>query len=177
MTLFGFRAADGAAAVRERATLSTMTLGGLSLSLFGRAAPHAADAWQRNALLADASCVSGKGALHACGSLLSTVDLHAWQGKLAAFLLRGEGELHLCSISDCLGLHLQRPIAGNMTAVTVMLVPPGAGLSLPALTATQRTAHGLVFLIGDDELSRFCDDLALAARHFPVQHGHAMLPV
>lgn len=175
VTLFGFREAASAAGVPARVIPAAVTLGGLSMSLFSRTAPAAADAWQRNALLTDVSCVTERSSLHASGSLVSTIDLQAWKQQLSAFLESEQGQLHLYSSGDCLAVHLQRLIRGDMTAVTVLLVPPGSGLSLHALTTEQAVACSLHYLVCREMLQRFCSDIAAATQEFPVHHGHVSL--
>ncbi|TCI12611.1 hypothetical protein EZM97_04475 [Dyella soli] len=177
VTLFGFRDTEPATGSRDAVAHLVVTLGGFNLSLFGRAAPRAADAWQRNALLADASCVTGMGDMHACGSLLSAVDLLAWHRKLSIYRDERHDELRLGSTGDCLGMHLQRLVSDDCIAVTVVMVAPGSGVSLHALSDAMRAVSTLKFVVSQQTLEHFCNDVALASQRFPVQHGHAVLPI
>lgn len=158
------RAAEQAAAVIE--------LGGLRLALLRRCAPDAADPWDRNALSAEAVCAAQGRELRARGPLMSAVDLEAWRGKLPAFLDGGDAELHLCSVSDCVGLHLQQPVRDDMAAVTVVLVDPLRDSQ--TLHEAWHAGRGLLFLVTRGQLEGFRAQLEQAMRLFPVHYGHTL---
>ncbi|NII72950.1 hypothetical protein FHW84_001519 [Dyella sp. SG562] len=149
----------------------SIELGGLRLRVLRREQPSAADAWCRNQLLVDARCEAQERALHAHGTLLSAVDLQAWCLKLPP-LLEGElTELHLCSVSDRIGLHLQRPVQEDLTAVTVALVDPARDGQ--TLYDTWHAGRGLLFLVTQIQLQEFFAQLERAMHRFPVRYGHA----
>ncbi|WP_266170208.1 hypothetical protein [Dyella subtropica] len=167
------RRRQGSASLSDSAVPITIGLGSLQLTLLHRHAPVASNAWCRNALMADARCVVEQGELHAKGALLSAVDLQAWCGKLPAFLAGCHTELHLCSDGDCVSLYLHRPLRGDMTAVTVVLVDPQAYAVQDRLSAECRERHSLLFLVTHGQLERFGAQVEQAMRGFPVYLGHA----
>lgn len=157
--------------VWTRGASVSIELGGLRLRVLRREKPSADDAWCRNQLLVDARCEAQGRSLHAHGTLLSAVDLRAWCLKLPA-LLDGElTELHLCSVSDRIGLHLQRPVQENLTAVTVALVDPSRDGQ--TLYDAWHNGRGLLFLVTQIQLRDFFAQLERAMHRFPVRHGHA----
>ena len=157
--------------VWTRGASVSIELGGLRLRVLRREQPSAADAWRRNQLLVDARCEAQERALHAHGTLLSAVDLQAWCLKLPP-LLDGElTELHLCSVSDRIGLHLQRPVQEDLTAVTVALVDPARDGQ--TLYDAWHAGRGLLFLVTQIQLQEFFAQLERAMHRFPVRYGHA----
>jgi hypothetical protein len=157
--------------VWTRGASVSIELGGLRLRVLRREQPSAADAWCRNQLLVDARCEAQERALQAHGTLLSAVDLQAWCLKLPP-LLQGElTELHLCSVSDRIGLHLQRPVQEDLTAVTVALVDPARDGQ--TLYDAWHTGRGLLFLVTQIQLQEFFAQLERAMHRFPVRYGHA----
>jgi hypothetical protein len=150
----------------------TIELGALRLILLNREAPEAKDPWARNALLTQAACAVQGRELHASGELMSAVDLQAWHGKLPAFLDGGDAELHLCSVSDCVGLHLQQPVRDDMTAVTVVLVDPLDDTQ--TLHEAWHAGRGLLFLVTRGQLEGFRAQLEEAMRRFPVHYGRVL---
>lgn len=151
----------------------TLELGGLRLTLLHRHAPAASNAWCRNALMADAQCITEQRELRAKGALLSAVDLQAWRGKLPAFLAGERTELHLCADGDCVGLYLQRPLRDDMTAVTVVLLDPQIYAAADRLVDECRTRNSVLFLVTPGQLMRFGSELEQAMQSFPVYLGHA----
>lgn len=144
-------------------------LGGLRLRVLRREKPSADDAWCRNQLLVDARCQVRERTLHMRGTLLSAVDLQAWCLKLPP-LLDGElTELHLCSVSDRIGLHLQRPVQENLTAVTLALVDPARDGQ--TLYDAWHAGRGLLFLVTQIQLQEFFAQLERAMHRFPVRYG------
>jgi len=152
----------------------TIELGGLRLTVLRRHAPSASNAWCRNALLTDASCVADQRELRARGSLLSAVDLQAWHGKLPAFLAGERTELHLCADGDCVGLHMQRPVRDDMAAVTVVLLDPQNYNGQERQDDACRRQHSLLFLVTPQQLEWFLAGLERAMQGFPVYLGHAV---
>lgn len=150
----------------------TIELGAMRLTLLRRHAPSAEDAWCRNALVTEAVCKLPQRELRANGPLLSAVDLQAWHGKLPAFLDGGHAELHLCSVSDCVGLHLQQPVCDDMASVTVVLVDPLRDSQ--TLHEAWHAGRGLLFLVKRAELEGFRAQLEQAMRVFPVYYGRAL---
>ncbi len=147
-------------------------LGGLRLALLHRDAPEASDPWDRNVLSTDAVCIAQGRKLRARGSLMSAVDLEAWRRKLPAFLDGGDAELHLCSVSDCVGLHLQQPVRDDMAAVTVVLVDPLR--ETQTLHEAWHAGRGLLFLVTRGQLEGFRAQLDHAMHLFPVHYGHTL---
>lgn len=156
----------------EKASPVTIELGAMRLTILRRHAPAAENAWCRNALLTEAECRGQQRALRARGPLLSAVDLQAWHGKLPAFLEGGDAELHLCSVSDYVGLHLQQPVRDDMTAVTVVLVDPLRDTQ--TLHEAWHAGRGLLFLVSRGQLEGFRAQLEQAMRMFPVHYGHTL---
>lgn len=156
----------------QTATPVAIELGALRLLVLRRPAPGADDPWARNALHTEAICASQGRELRASGELMSSVDLQAWHGKLPAFLDGGDAELHLCTVSDCIGLHLQQPVRDDMTAVTVVLVDPLE----PAQTLHEawHAGRGLLFLVTRRQLEGFRAQLEEAMRLFPVRYSYAL---
>lgn len=177
VTLLGFRPASVSDTSLGAVLPVHLALGGLYLTVLGRSAPHAANAWQRNALLADASCVAGDEAMHACGSLVSAIDLQSWHHRLVDFMDGGDIELKLGCSSDCLSIELHRPLHGDRTAVSVCLAPPGGDVGIEALRPASKASRKMAYTVSRDELLRFCADVAMAMQSYPVHHGHAILPL
>lgn len=157
--------------VWTRGASVNIELGGLRLRVLRRAQPSAKDAWCRNQLLVDAYCEVHERSVRAHGMLLSAVDLQAWCLKLPP-LLEGElTELHLCSVSDRIGLHLQRPVQENLTAVTVAMADPASDGQ--SLYDVWHAGRGLLFLVTQIQLQEFFAQLERAMHRFPVRYGHA----
>ncbi|WNL44998.1 hypothetical protein RKE25_16445 [Dyella sp. BiH032] len=144
----------------------------MRLTILRRHAPSTGDAWRRNALVTEAECTVQQRELRASGPLLSAVDLQAWHGKLPAFLDGEDAELHLCSVSDCVGLHLQQPVCDDMAAVTVVLVDPLRDAQ--TLHEAWHAGRGLLFLVSRGQLEGFRAQLEQAMRLFPVHYGHTL---
>ncbi|SFE61823.1 hypothetical protein SAMN02799615_01317 [Dyella marensis] len=149
----------------------SIDLGSLRLRVLRRVKPSANDAWCRNQLLVDAHCKVQGCTLAGRGTLLSAVDLQAWCLKLPPFLEGELTELHLCSVSDRIGLHLQRPVQENLTAVTVALVDPARDGH--TLYDAWHSGRGLLFLVTQLQLQEFFAQLERAMHRFPVRYGHA----
>ena len=150
----------------------SIDLGSLRLRVLRRERPSTTDdAWCRNQLLVDAHCRVQDRTLAERGTLLSAVDLQAWCLKLPSFLQGELTELHLCSVSDRIGLHLQRPVQENLTAVTVALVDPARDGH--TLYDAWHAGRGLLFLVTQLQLQEFFAQLERAMHRFPVRYGHA----